>query len=247
MSLWSALKSELSGLFNLLLPAACPLCRAELTASSAVGLCPDCLTRLPLLPGAHCPRCALPYVSAEGSAHLCEACLRQPPAFDRVVALGIYDGLLRDGVHRFKFNGAIHLDRPFGALLSNRLEQELPDYRPDLILPVPLHVQRLRQRGYNQSLLLARRLGTRWKIPVAPRRLLRARPTTPQQGLPLTVRQHNLRTAFALTAPLDGEAILLVDDVMTTGATVRECAETLKSGGAGEIVVAVLGRAPRHR
>jgi ComF family protein len=127
------------------------------------------------------------------------------------------------------------------------LERELPTFRPELILPVPLHVQRLRQRGYNQSLLLARQLGKRWKIPVAPRRLIRTRPTTPQQELPLTVRQQNLRTAFALTTPLHGETVLLVDDVMTTGATVRECAQVLKSGGAGEIVVAVLGRAPRHQ
>ncbi len=246
MSLLSIVKQEVVGLFNLLLPAACPLCRRELTAPSFPGLCPVCLEQLLPLPTPRCPRCALPYPTEDGSNHLCEACLRDPPAFDRVIALGVYDGLLREAVHRFKFENVVNLDRPFGRLLAEQIEAELPATRPDLILPVPLHVGRLRQRGYNQSLLLARQLGRRWQVPVASRQLVRPRVTPPQQGLSLAVRQKNLRGAFALQTPLSGETVLLVDDVMTTGATLRECAQTLRQGRAGEIWVAVLGRALRH-
>lgn len=246
MALLTYLKSELSGLFDLLLPPTCAICRVETPALSPIGICPNCLTQLPALPAARCPRCALPYPTEDGRPHLCEACLRRPPDFSAVVAVGVYGGLLRESIHHFKYEQGIHLDQPLGALLGQRLATDEPGFLPDLILPVPLHPRRLRERGYNQSLLLARRLGKELRVKTESRRLRRMRPTPPQQGLPLAERQRNLRGAFALSAPLRGEKILLIDDVMTTGATVRECAQVLKSGGAGEIIVAVLGRAPRH-
>ncbi|MDX9710224.1 MAG: ComF family protein [Trichloromonas sp.] len=246
MALLTYLKSELSGLLDLLLPPTCAICRAEVAALSPAGICPNCLTQLLPLPIARCPRCALPYPTEEGGPHLCEACLRQPPDFSTVVAVGLYGDLLRESIHRFKYEQGIHLDHPLGALLAQRLGTDAPEFFPELILPVPLHPQRLRERGYNQSLLLARRLGKSLRVPTESRRLQRVRPTPPQQGLPLAARQRNLRGAFALSTPLRGEKVLLIDDVMTTGATVRECAQVLKSGGAGEIIVAVLGRAPRH-
>ncbi len=246
MALLSLLKSELSGLFDLLLPATCPLCRAESPLIAPFGLCPECLAQLPPLPAARCPRCALPYATADGTPHLCESCLRRPPNFSRVVAVGLYHDLLREGIHRFKYEQGIDLDRSLAALLAQRLATETPDFRPELIIPVPLHLSRLQERGYNQSLLLARRLGKELQVPTARRRLRRRRPTAPQQGLPLAARRHNLCGAFGLSEPLHGERILLVDDVMTTGATLRECAKVLHAGGAGEILVAVIGRAPRH-
>jgi ComF family protein len=246
MALLTYLKSELSGLLDLLLPPTCAICRAEAPTPFPVGICPNCLTQLPSLPAARCSRCALPYPTEEGGPHLCEACLRRPPDFSGVVAVGVYQNLLRESIHRFKYEQGIHLDHPLGMLLAHRLAADAPEFRPELILPVPLHPRRLRERGYNQSLLLARRLGKDLRVPTEPRRLLRIRPTPPQQGLLLADRQRNLRGAFALCGPLRGEKILLIDDVMTTGATLRECAQVLKSGGAGEILVAVLGRAPRH-
>ncbi|WP_432821889.1 ComF family protein [Trichloromonas sp.] len=246
MSLLSTVKAELAALLDLLFPQACPLCRTELTPASAAGLCHSCQAQLPELSSPRCSRCALPFVSEGGSDHLCEPCLRQPPPFSQVEAVGNYEGLLRDAVHRFKYRGTVQLDRPLATLLAERMEQAETPFRPDLIVPVPLHLGRLRQRGYNQSLLLARQLAKRWRVPVAPRQLVRNRPTPPQQGLSLSVRQQNLRGAFAMTAPLQGETVLLIDDVMTTGATLRECARTLQSSGAGEIVAAVIGRAQRH-
>jgi ComF family protein len=246
MSLLSAIKLELTGLFDLLLPPACPLCRQELAVPSPTGLCRTCLGELPPLPAPRCPRCALPFATEGGVDHLCEPCLRQAPAFSQVIALGIYDGLLRESIHRLKFQNQINLDRPLARLLAENLDQARLPVGSDLIVPVPLHAQRLRQRGYNQSLLLAKQLGKHRRSPVAPRLLIRTLPTPPQQGLSLNVRQQNLRGAFALTNPLQGESVLLIDDVMTTGATVRECARVLRAGGAGEVVVAVIGRALKH-
>lgn len=246
MALLTYLKSELSGLFDLLLPPTCAFCRAEAPTLSPAGICPNCLTQLLPLPAARCSRCALPYPTEDGGPHLCEACLRRPPDFSGVVAVGVYQELLRESIHRFKYEQGIHLDYPLGALLAQRLATDAPEFRPALILPVPLHPLRLRERGYNQSLLLARRLGKELRVPTESRRLRRIRPTPPQQGLSLADRQRNLRGAFTLSAPLCSEKILLIDDVMTTGATLRECAQVLKTGGAGDILIAVLGRAPRH-
>jgi ComF family protein len=131
------------------------------------------------------------------------------------------------------------------GLLATVLERD-GSLRPDLLIPVPLHYSRLRERTYNQALLLARVLGRRWRQPVLPRLLVRSRPTPQQQGLKAEVRRQNLKGAFALNRQLNGERVLLIDDVVTTGATVRECSRVLLEGGAGEVVVAVLARARRY-
>lgn len=247
MTVRAWLLGELAGLFDLLLPPACSLCGAALPASSALLLCPACLAAIEPLASPRCPRCALPYPTEAGTDHLCEACLREEPAFSWVAAAGIYDGTLRQAVHRFKFQGAVGLDRPLGQMLGSVLAGQAPGWRPDLVAPVPLHRSRLGERTYNQSLLLARVLARQWRVPVAPRLLLRTRPTPPQQGLSAAERRKNLQGAFALGRPLAGERVLLVDDVLTTGATVRECSRELRAGGAGEVAVAVLARARRHQ
>jgi ComF family protein len=150
---------------------------------------------------------------------------------------------LREAIGLFKFHGAVHLDRPLAGFLAHRLEDVRQNYRPELLIAVPLHRRRLQMRTYNHALLLARELGRLWRIPSPARMLRRIRPTAPQQGLPADLRRRNLKGAFALQHRLHGERVLLVDDVFTTGATVRECAATLLAGGAGQVGVAVLARA----
>lgn len=246
MWLWKALRAEAAGLFDLLLPPACPLCGREARGLAPPCLCSGCKGEIAPLASPKCPRCALPYPTENGTDHLCEGCLRHEPSFIGVAAAGLYDGALRKAVHRLKFGGGITLDTPLAALLDEALRRDLPDFRPDLIVPVPLHRQRLRERTYNQALLLARRLGRVQKIPVPSRLLVRTRPTHPQQGLTAAARGANLRGAFALTKKVGGR-VLLVDDVLTTGATARECSRVLRDGGAAEVAVAVLGRAPRNQ
>lgn len=227
-------------LFDLFLPPACPLCLERLPAGPAAVFCPACLAQLPPLPASRCRRCALPFADADGSDHLCGACLQDPtPSFSRVQAAGHYASLLREAIQRFKYGGTVHLDRPLGALLAARVAPG----NTQVVVPVPLHPARLRQRSYNQSLLLARVLGRQLGLPVVAEMLHRVRPTPPQQGLSARVRRRNLAGAFALAAPAAGRSILLVDDVLTTGSTAGECARVLLAGGATEVEVAVVARA----
>ncbi len=240
------LQRELTGLFDLLLPAICPLCSKPLGPSPLPPFCPGCLKEMVPLVSPCCPVCALPYPTENGTDHLCEPCLRTPPPFDRIHALGEYAGSLREAITAFKYRGRIDLDRPLGRQLAGRLREVADPTTFDLVLPVPLHPRKLRERGYNQSLLLAQVLARDLRLPLQRHRLQRQRPTPPQQGLNADQRQANLRQAFALAAPLTGERVLLVDDVVTTTATARECAQELRSGGAGSVTLAVLARAGRH-
>lgn len=250
LGLW--LRQELAGLLQIFLPPVCPLCGKTLPSSSLHrqsdrSFCSDCRTGMTPVTSPCCPRCALPYPTLAGSDHLCEECLRRPPPFLWSAAAGIYTGELRHAIHRFKFEGALHLDRALADLLLVALQPRLEVFAPTLLVPVPLHPARLRQRSFNQALLLARHLGRRCDIAVAPRLLRRVRATPPQQGLSAEERRCNLRQAFLLSRPLAGERVLLIDDVMTTGATARACAQVLVEGGASAVAVAVLGRAQRHQ
>lgn len=246
-SLGSFLKDELQGLLDLLFPSACSLCGKSLQSSRQPTLCGDCLEEFALFEGPRCTRCALPFPDFGGEDHLCGQCLRQPPPFSGVTALGIHEGLLRQAIHRFKYEGAIHLARPLGNLLASALTAAGSAAHYDLLVPVPLHPQRLRKRTYNQALLIAQVLAAKWKTPVEKRLLRRGLPTKAQQGLSLAARMKNLSGAFDLKAPLSGKKILLIDDVMTTGATVSECAASLCAGGASTVHVAVLARARKNR
>jgi len=237
------MRRSLADLLNLLLPPACPLCGGE---SGRAGICPGCLGGIHPVVSPCCPRCVLPYPTEDGTDHLCESCLRRSPPFEWVWAAGVYEGTLRQAVHHFKYRGAVDLDRPLGQLLLATLKTTGSPFHPDLLIPVPLHRSRLSERTYNQSLLLAKVIGKEWRLPVASRQLLRIRATSPQQGLDAKVRRINMKGAFALRNPLDGENVLLIDDVLTTGATAAECSRILLDGGAARVGVAVLGRARKN-
>lgn len=234
---------ELKGFFDLLFPAACPLCHNTLQATTETPFCQDCTSGMSAMPDGCCSRCALPFVSRNSSSHLCESCSRFQPSFLAVHAAGIYEGQLRKAVHRFKYENCHYLDRPLGIMLREALVDTDP---PDLIVPVPLHRTKLRERTYNQSLLLAKEIGQRSAVPVSRTLLKRVRNTPQQQGLSALERAKNLRNAFICQEKLSGERILLVDDVMTTGATATTCSRVLVAAGASEVNVAVVARAGRR-
>lgn len=242
MSLQSWGRQALDDLLDLLLPPCCPLCTVQLPTDNNDVFCPACLMQLTPLPAAACRRCAHPYASDESDDHLCGRCLAETkPGFNRVIPAGLLDGSLQEAVHQFKYRDRIDLDRPLGDLLTRQLRAAMIDC--DLIVPVPLHYLRLRQRTYNQSLLLARQLARSQQRPVDYRLLQRTRATVPQQGLDAAARQRNLRGAFVATRALAGEHVLLIDDVLTTGATARECGRVLQAAGAAAVTVAVVARA----
>jgi ComF family protein len=156
-----------------------------------------------------------------------------------------YGDLAREAIHAFKFGGRRTLADPLGDLLAGLGLSALPGAAPDVLVPVPLHPCRARERGYNQALLLARRLERAWGVPVAVDALRRAVATQPQADLDAAARRRNVRDAFAVHSPelVAGRHVLLVDDVLTTGATAGECAMSLRRAGAATVGVLTVARA----
>jgi ComF family protein len=185
------------------------------------------------------------FKSRVGKNHLCGHCLDRPGAFNRARAFGVYDQGLKTAIQALKFKGRAHLAGPLGDLLYYTFRQHWQPAEIDMLAPVPLHRRRFRQRGFNQAYLLVRQ----WQLPdqtVIVRDLLtRTRATAPQSGLDRRQRRMNIKKAFAMgrTGESAGKRVLLVDDVLTTGATVESCAETLMHDGAERVDVLTLARA----
>ena len=194
-----------------------------------------------------CRQCAIPIDGELAGAGivLCGDCRISPPPFDAAVAALRYKGKTRTLIHRYKFSGKTRLAGALGPLLCAALHRVGAVEGIDLVIPVPLHRRRLFQRGYNQSWLLAAEVGKAFGVPVAADILARARFTGPQFSLSRADRRKNITKAFAVASPerLAGKAVLLVDDIMTTGVTLGEAARTLKHQGAARVVCAVAARA----
>jgi ComF family protein len=195
-----------------------------------------------------CHRCALQVPVASGSA-VCGACLTDPPPYASTIAAVDYDHPWDGLITQFKFHAALDLTPALAAQMLAALQRgDAP--APTLLLPIPLSDARLRERGYNQAWELARRLGRVLRCPTDARLLLRVRDTPHQLAFPPEQRAGNVRAAFAVEprrrAELQGRSVTLVDDVMTTGATVAEAARTLLQAGAAEVGVWVIARTPRH-
>ncbi len=214
-----------------LLGGHCFLCRG----SASDVLCAACEADLPALPAPRCPRCALP--SPRGEA--CGRCLARPPAYDGTVAALAYAFPADALVHALKFAGELALAPVLGAHLERALAASAP---VTYVAPVPLSPRRLRERGFNQALEIARALSPRGAL--APTLLERSRETAPQFELPWSERQRNVRGAFQVARDVAGASVALVDDVMTTGATLDEIAATLKRAGAARVVNWVVARTP---
>jgi ComF family protein len=234
----------LSAVADLLWPGRCASCRALLARTAGGGLlrvlCPLCADAAVEVEPPACARCGLPFPGA-GEDHLCAACLADPPGFARARARYVWGGPLADAVVRFKYRDCPHLAGPLGALLDPLV---LGAAMPDLIVPVPLHPRRLRSRGYNQSALLARRVSLATGAPLVTKLLERTVETHSQAGLSRRERMRNLEGAFAVRAAgrWQGARALLVDDVVTTTATIRVCSAALAKAGIGEVEVISLAR-----
>ncbi|XOF32224.1 MAG: ComF family protein [Candidatus Electrothrix sp. YB6] len=228
--------------FELLFPARCLGCDGQLASSRPPLLCDDCRSRVSRISSPLCTCCGTPFPA--GADHLCPVCQHDVFAFDRARSLFLYQEPLRTLILRFKFNGSLAGLSTFTALAEQAGATAL-FHEPDLILPVPLHLKRLRQRGFNQSLLLAKACFPAWKKKIRPDLLRRHRFTVPQTRLDGKVRRYNLHKAFRIEHPLavQEKRILLVDDVLTTGSTLQECASVLREAGSMKIETFTVARA----
>ncbi len=202
-------------------------------------LCAPCLASLPRASVAACPRCGVP----SGGA-LCGACLRDPPAFDRTVAALVYEFPVDKLVQALKYGQRLALARLLGLLLAERVAGAP---RPDVLIPMPLHPARLAERGFNQALEIGRVLSRRLGLPLKPTLAARQRDTAVQAALPLNARRRNVKGAFVCTTGVRERHVALVDDVMTSGATVNELAQAARAAGAREVSVWVVARALPQR
>lgn len=213
---------------------------------SRVPVCEGCWRAVRPYEGLECAQCGLflqrPAVLRD--TVLCGLCRRGVFAFEQARSFGWYDGVLRDLIQRFKYDGFRPLARPLGDYLTRALRR-LETTSFDLILPVPLHPKRERQRGFNQAGLLAARVSRQCGIPLGRKDCVRVRDTPPQTGLRAAERRKNVSGAFAVPHPerVRGLRLLLVDDVLTTGATADACARALLDAGAAGVWALTLARA----
>ncbi len=225
----------LSKLTALVLPYTCVLCHGRATDKD---LCAACASELPWLK-AGCVKCALPL---ENSAQkLCGVCQQENPHYDATIALFDYANPIAQLVSQFKFHQKLVYGKLFAQLLTEKLAQQKKAL-PQVLIPIPLHPKRLQERGYNQALELLRPIAKHFKIPIDYKNLQRTRATVQQSLIHADKRKSNVKNAFALQKALRYKHVGLVDDVMTTGHTVDECAKLLKRQGVEKVTVIVIAR-----
>jgi len=240
-------------LFSKLFPSRCIFCRRTVNTPMLKGqvihphveICTDCFMTLPRNDSC-CARCALPLTDEIGAAVLCGRCIKKAPAFDYAYSLFRYEDDVIRLVHQLKFAEKITYARSLGELLLLMWMHRIStvEQQPDCLLPVPLHPARLRQRGFNQSIEIARIMSSRLKIPIEYDAVIRQRKTTSQTGLEARQRQKNIRGAFEVVSEIKANHILIIDDVMTTGSTVNELARVLKKNNVERVGVLSVARAP---
>lgn len=238
MSILNSPKLNISALFKQLLPAQpCVLCGSM----SRDGLwCAACNAALPYLSAPHCPICSLPTAQGE----VCGHCLKKPPVFTRTIAAFGYQFPIDELIQAMKYRQMLSLSQIFAEKLARRIDM---NNLPDALIPMPLHPAKLQRRGFNQAQLIAAQLAKTLHLPVLAEACHRLRDTPSQTGLPWHERGKNVRGAFSCDQDLSSRHIALVDDVLTTGASMNELAEAAIKRGAGEISVWVVARTLPHQ
>ena len=238
------MRHVLQGAISLLFPTECAGCAAPLEGTGKLPVCPDCLNRLPRSQPPHCRRCALSLSGLGAGVVLCLSCRTSPPAFDRAVSPFLYTEPIRELITALKYAQRISLASFLGEAMAQTVRTQIGEVALTALVPVPLHPVRFRERSFNQAELLADSLANHLGLPCLDRLLIRRRSTTAQTELPRQQRLANVRDAFDLepdAQPPSG-AILLVDDVLTTGATVHACAARLKKAGVPQVYVVTAAR-----
>jgi ComF family protein len=229
-------------LVEFFIPRCCPLCKIPV-GDSRRFFCQACEDDFSFIEPPLCPLCGTPFKSPEQHSHPCQSCLEGAWRFDRGFSVFYYHGTLRRAIHLFKYSGRVILANALARFLHERGAFWMTEIQPEVIVPVPSHGRRLKKRGFNPPLFLARYLGRRLRIPVLTEALLAIKQIPSQAGLKREERLENVQGAFmAERNQVRGRRVLLIDDVLTTGATANECARALKKAGASYVAVMTLAR-----
>jgi ComF family protein len=236
------LRAALRAAGDLVLPPTCLACRKPVGEPG--GLCPSCWNGMGFIERPYCEKLGTPFVSDSGEGLLSPAAIADPPAYDRARAAARFGDVARELVHLLKYGDRLDLVRPLGGWMARAGRELLAD--ADALLPVPLHWSRLFQRRFNQSAMLARQISRRSGVPVIDDVLARTRATPPQVGLARKERAQNVQGAFAVDPAarirVKGKQLIVIDDVLTSGATADACARVLRRAGAARVDVLVLAR-----
>jgi ComF family protein len=225
-------------LLDLIFPPRCAICKKK----GQKMICDDCLSKVTYIKPPICRVCGKPrdkYFAGDR----CEDCSREVMPFTIARSVVLYDGVIKEAIHKFKFEGKKTLSSFLGRFLVEHLKLgEIPVKKIDVVIPLPLSRNRERQRGYNQTELLAKEISAQYPIKMDSRSLIKSKDVAPQFELSRVNRLLNIKGAFSCS-PLTGKNVLLIDDIYTTGATVREASRALKAAGAGDVYVLTLARA----
>lgn len=241
------IRSVADALSAVLFPAPCRICGGLLTTANLIPVCDSCLGSFQSIGPPMCQCCGRPFVSpvaAQAAQPLCRLCRTGAYAFDQARSYGAYDNALSSAVVLLKYEGVKRLGDWFAGRLAELVKGYAEEWRVDMVIPVPLHAGRLRERGYNQAELIAKPLAKKLGLPFGSYLLVRTKPRPAQLILSRSERWTSVRGAYATRpgARVDNLRILLVDDVLTTGATLDACSRALRRGGAAAVFAATVAR-----
>lgn len=225
-----------TGILDLVYPSFCLICE---NVEQDSYLCAKCLEKIEIIGEQRCRKCGTPCES-----YLCPDCKVREYAFEYACSAGVFDGVLREAIHLFKYRGQVVIAKPLADLMIRCFPDTKLSGRIDAVIPIPIHSSRLLERGFNQSEELARQFCNKTRIPLVTDVLYKSRKTPRQVGLPFDVRVVNVAGSFGIrhAVKIRGKRVMLIDDVITTGSTVSEAARTLREAGAAVVYAYTLAR-----
>lgn len=241
----SWLKSLLADLAGLIYPNVCQFCEKEIATAKEGYVCKRCRSDIKYIEPPFCERCGKPYDGSITVKFICSDCKSSKIYFDRARSAVGYDGIVKKALHLYKYRSALWIEPMLAQILTTTMQKDLDSSKWDSIIPVPLHFVKFNERGFNQSERLSKSISKVTAIPVNKNVLKRIKYTETQTALDKTKRSENVKNAFLVkdnSGWMNGKKIILVDDVMTTGATVNECARMLRRAGVAKIDVWTFAR-----